>query len=81
MRELDELYLKCPFFGSRKVAGINRKRAQRRMRILGIEAYYPKPNLSEVTCCAASQSKDQTTSGAPILPTSRCVVAFSTWSP
>jgi putative transposase len=49
MRELDELYLKCPFFGSRKMAvelEINRKRAQRLMRSLGIEAHYPKPHLS-----------------------------------
>ncbi len=49
MRQLDELYLQCPFFGSRKMAvelEINRKRAQRLMRILGIEAHYPKPNLS-----------------------------------
>ena len=47
LRELDELYLKCPFYGSRKMAvklEINRKRAQRLMRILGIEAHYPKPN-------------------------------------
>jgi putative transposase len=49
LRELDELYLKIPFFGSRKMAvalGVNRKRIQRLMRILGIEALYPKPNLS-----------------------------------
>jgi len=49
MRQLDELYLKCPFFGSRKMAvelGINRKHAQRLMRIVGIEAHYAKPNLS-----------------------------------
>lgn len=49
MRRLDELYLRCPFFGSRKMAfelGVNRKRIQRLMRILGIEAIYPKPNLS-----------------------------------
>ena len=49
MRQLDELYLKCPFFGSRKMAvelDINRKHAQRLMRILGIEAHYCKPNLS-----------------------------------
>jgi putative transposase len=46
---LDELYLELPFFGSRKMAvrlGVNRKRIQRLMRILGIEALYPKPNLS-----------------------------------
>jgi putative transposase len=49
MRRLDELYLEWPFFGSRRMAvvlGVNRKRMQRLMRILGIEAHYPKPNLS-----------------------------------
>ena len=49
MRQLDELYLKCPFFGTRKMAvelNFNRKRAQRLMRILGIEAHYAKRNLS-----------------------------------
>ena len=49
MRRLDELYLNCPFFGSRRMAvtlGVNRKRMQRLMAILGIEAHYPKPNLS-----------------------------------
>jgi putative transposase len=49
LRQLDELYLKYPFLGSRKMAAMlkaNRKRMQRLMRILGIEALYPKPNLS-----------------------------------
>ena len=49
MRRLDELYMECPFFGSRRMAvtlEVNRKRIQRLMRILGIEAHYPKPNLS-----------------------------------
>jgi hypothetical protein len=49
LRQLDQLYLKRPFFGSRKMAvelKVNRKRIQRLMRILGIEALYPKPNLS-----------------------------------
>ena len=49
LRRLDKLYLECPFFGSRRMAvslGVNRKRAQRLMDILGIEALYPKPNLS-----------------------------------
>ncbi len=49
LRRLDELYLECPFFGSRKMAfelKVNRKRIQRLMRILGIEALYPKPRLS-----------------------------------
>jgi len=46
---LDELNLECPFFGSRRMAAmlqVNRKRVQRLMRILGIEALYPKHNLS-----------------------------------
>jgi putative transposase len=45
MRQIDELYLRAPFFGSRKMAevlGINRKRAQRLMRVMGIEAICPK---------------------------------------
>ena len=49
LRRLDELYMKFPFFGSRRMAvmlEVNRKRVQRLMDILGIEALYPKPNLS-----------------------------------
>ena len=49
LRQLDQLYMKRPFYGSRKMAvelNVNRKRIQRLMRILGIEAHYPKPNLS-----------------------------------
>src|SRR5262249_10253589 len=49
LRRLDELYLECPFFGSRRMAvtlEVNRKRIQRLMGIAGIEALYPKPNLS-----------------------------------
>jgi len=55
MDDIDKIYTECPFFGSRKIARvlsknkgekINRKRVQRLMRIMGIEAVYPKPNLS-----------------------------------
>ena len=55
MRRLDELYLEWPYFGSRKFAvvlrqerrqSISRKRVQRLMRLMGIEALYPKPHLS-----------------------------------
>ena len=45
MRRVDEQYLRTPFYGSRKMAevlGINRKRAQRLMRVMGIEAIYTK---------------------------------------
>ncbi len=49
MRRIDELYMQRPFFGSRRVAvelGVNRKRVQRLMRMMGLEALYPKPRLS-----------------------------------
>lgn len=45
MRLIDEQYLQTPFYGSRKMAevfGVNRKRIQRLMRLMGIEAIYPK---------------------------------------
>jgi putative transposase len=55
MRRIDELYLRYPFLGSRRVAEmlstpeerINRKRVQRLMRIMGIVALGPKPNTSK----------------------------------
>jgi putative transposase len=43
------LYLDRPFFGSRRMAvtpGFGRTRIRRLTRILGIEAHYPKRNLS-----------------------------------
>tara|TARA_B100000809_G_scaffold216569_2_gene222312 strand:- start:585 stop:998 length:414 start_codon:yes stop_codon:yes gene_type:complete len=45
MRRIDEQYLKAPFFGSRKMAevlGYNRKRIQRLMRLMGLQAIYPQ---------------------------------------
>jgi putative transposase len=45
MRQIDEQYLQTPFYGSRKLAavlGVNRKRVQRLMRVMGLEAIYPK---------------------------------------
>jgi putative transposase len=54
MRTIDETYLRYPFLGSRGMVEtlrrqgqtINRKRAQRLMRVLGLESLAPKPNLS-----------------------------------
>jgi putative transposase len=54
MRLIDQRYTDCPFYGSRKMAtwlkehghAVNRKRVQRLMRLMGLEAVYPKPNLS-----------------------------------
>jgi putative transposase len=54
MRRLDEQYTACPFYGSRRMTRrlieqgeeVNRKRVQRLMRTMGLEAIYPKPRLS-----------------------------------
>ena len=55
MNKIDQVYTDYPFYGSRKIAkeltrqlkfNVNRKRVQRLMRLMGIEAVYPKPNLS-----------------------------------
>lgn len=51
---IDEIYTECPFFGSRQIRDtlrregwrIGRKRVQRLMRLMGLEAQCPKPNLS-----------------------------------
>jgi len=56
MRDIDEQYLKTPFYGSRRMAvvlGVNRKRTQRLMRLMGIEAIYRKPRTTQ----AASNHK------------------------
>ena len=55
MRLLDELYLKWPFYGSRRLCHalqqqghrVNRKRIQRLMRQMGLRAIYPKPRTSQ----------------------------------
>jgi len=54
MRRMDELHLAWPFYGSRRMAAalrregrsVNRKRAKRLMRTMGLEAIYQKPNTS-----------------------------------
>jgi putative transposase len=54
MRLIDEEYTRHPFFGSRRMTAwlerqgesVNRKRVQRLLRIMGLEAIYPKPRLS-----------------------------------
>jgi putative transposase len=54
MRLIDEEYTAHPFYGSRKMTNwlvargvvVNRKRVQRLMRLMGLEAIYPKPRLS-----------------------------------
>jgi putative transposase len=55
MRFIDEQYLKTPFYGSPRMTvwlrqqgfAVNRKRVSRLMRLMGLGAIYPKPNLSQ----------------------------------
>jgi putative transposase len=55
MRLMDEEYTRHPFFGSRRMATwlcsqgheVNRKRVSRLMEVMGMEALYPKPKLSQ----------------------------------
>jgi putative transposase len=69
MRLIDEQYTTCPFYGSRRMTAwltqqgepVNRKRVQCVMRLMCLEAIYPKPRLSLAgrghriipTCCGA----------------------------
>jgi putative transposase len=54
MRLIDRQYTDYPFYGSRRMTAwlvgqghqVNRKRVQRLMRLMGLEAIYPKPKLS-----------------------------------
>lgn len=54
MRRIDEQYLATPFYGARRLVAalrrdglvVNRKRVRRLMRVMGIEAIYPKPDTS-----------------------------------
>ena len=55
MRRIDEQYLRTPFYGSRRMTvwltqqglAVNRKRVQRLMRLMDIEAVYPRPRTTE----------------------------------
>jgi len=57
MDMIDRQYLDTPFYGSRRMTAFlndlghacNRKRVQRLMRVMGIEAIYPKRNLSKAS--------------------------------
>lgn len=52
---MDRQYLRTPFYGSRRMTvylnmlghEVNRKRVQRLMQLMNLEAIYPKPNLSK----------------------------------
>lgn len=54
MRLLDAQYLRTPFYGSRRMTAwlkreghaVNRKRVQRLLQLMGLEAIYPKPRTT-----------------------------------
>jgi putative transposase len=54
MRQIDELYLERPYYGSRRMTvalkmeghGVNRKHVQRLMRVMGLEGMVPGPHTS-----------------------------------
>jgi putative transposase len=51
MQRIDQIYLKKPYYGSRRMAEalrqegyrVNRKRVQRLMRLMGLKVFYPRP--------------------------------------
>jgi putative transposase len=55
MRLIDEQYTRTPFYGTRRLTAwlrqpgheVNRKRVARLMALMGLEAVYPKPKLSQ----------------------------------
>lgn len=55
LKLIDQQYLETPFYGSRRMTAclrergypVNRKRVQRLMHQLGLQAIYPKPKLSQ----------------------------------
>lgn len=56
MNLIDKIYTKCPFFGARRIKKVlkrdnkiivSRPHVSRLMETMGIEAIYPKPNLSK----------------------------------
>ena len=67
--------------------GVNRKRIQRLMRIMGLEAIYPKrplrvrPPDTRFTriCCGIWRSRGPIRCGPATSPTFRCVMASCTW--
>lgn len=54
MRRIDQQYLKTPFYGSRRMTAslersgetVNRKRVQRLMALMGLEAFFPRPRTT-----------------------------------
>jgi len=96
MALIDRQYLRTPFYGSRRMTAwlqtlghlVNRKRVQRLMRLMGIEAIYQRPRTSRpapqprtypyLLRGLVMERVNQV--WAPISPTFQWPVAFCTWS-
>jgi len=81
MRRIDELHLELPFYGSRRMTfelnkegrGVNRKRVQRLMRLMGSRRWFRAParakprraTRSIPICCAAWRLRSPITCGRP----------------
>ena len=75
-RQIDEIHLELPFYGSRRIRDeletrahpVNRKRVQRLMRHMAVAALYPRRRSSSLghaiqstpTCSRASRSNERT---------------------
>jgi len=98
MRAIDELYLAYPFYGSRQMTRalrregyevIGRKRVQRLMRLMGLEAFYQKPKRSRPDAAHKIYPylprnlavRHPIRSGRRISPTCRSKAASSTCAP
>jgi putative transposase len=55
MNEIDQIFMTCPFYGKRRISAVLKSRghnvgvdlARSLMRRMGLQAIYPKPNLSK----------------------------------
>jgi len=73
MRLIDEQYTKTPFYGIRRITTalrrlgclVNHKRIARLMRLMGLEAIYPKPRLSKA--CKEQRKYPYLLRGLPIV--------------
>ena len=88
-------YLVKPFYGSRRMTfdlneegrGVNRKRVQRLMRLMGLEGLVPRPGTSKAApgnriypyLLRGVTITKPTTSGRPTSPTFRWRTAFFIW--
>ena len=89
MRHIDELHLELPFYGSRRMTfelnkegrGVNRKRVQRLMRVMGIEALVPRPGTSKAAPRAPEVLYPYLLRGLKIVETNHVWAADVTYIP